>query len=363
VIEVNEAVEDRRPRLSDPGQAGRLSDSGQAGRLSSIAVPDLSIAVVTWNSARWIERCLRSIPPACKGLAYEVVVYDNGSFDDTLDRVEQWGAGAPTGEGPAPHLVYSSNNDGFAAATNRAFTQSRGRYFFMLNPDCELAPLALTRLVEFMESDPAAAAAAPLLEDEAGESQREFQLRRLPTFRSLLSEIFAFAKLLPRNRATAHYRYRDLELTSPQRIEQPAAAALLIRREVFDEVGPLDERFMPAWFEDVDYCRRLANAGKAMYVVPSAVARHYGGASLEHLSFSRFNELWYRNMWLYARKWFGEGEAETLRWAIMLGLILRSFAALIGIAHPEVGKWRAIRAYLHAMGRTFHRWAVSSRSS
>jgi GT2 family glycosyltransferase len=261
------------------------------------------------------------------------------------------------------HVIRSSNNDGFAAATNRAFTQSRGRYFFMLNPDCELAPLALTRLVEFMESDPSAAAAAPLLEDEAGESQREFQLRRLPTFRSQLSEIFAFAKLLPRNRATAHYRYRDLELTSPQRIEQPAAAALLIRREVFDEVGGLDERFMPAWFEDVDYCRRLANAGKAMYVVPSAMARHYGGASLEHLSFSRFNELWYRNMWLYARKWFGEGEAEALRWAIMLGLILRSFAALIGIAHPEVGKWRAIRAYMHAMGRAFHRWTGSSRSS
>ena len=68
-------------------------------------------------------------------------------------------------------------------------------------------------------------------------------------------------------------------------------------------------------------------------------------------------------MWLYARKWFGEGEAEALRWAIMLGLILRSFAALIGIAHPEVGKWRAIRAYVHAMGRAFHRWTVSSRSS
>jgi GT2 family glycosyltransferase len=352
VIELNEEVEDRHPRLS-----------GQAAGLSSIAVPDLSIVVVTWNSSRWIERCLQSIPPACEGLAYEVVVYDNGSFDDTLDRVEQWGAGAAAGEALAPHVIRSSNNDGFAAATNRAFTQSRGRYFFMLNPDCELAPLALTRLVEFMESDPSAAAAAPLLEDEAGESQREFQLRRLPTFRSLLSEIFAFAKLLPRNRATAHYRYRDLELTSPQRIEQPAAAALLIRRKVFDEVGPLDERFMPAWFEDVDYCRRLANAGKAMYVVPSAVARHYGGASLEHLSFSRFNELWYRNMWLYARKWFGEGEAEALRWAIMLGLILRSFAALIGIAHPEVGKWRAIRAYVHAMGRAFHRWTGSFRSS
>jgi GT2 family glycosyltransferase len=322
-------MEERRPRLSE--------------RVSPV---DLSIVVVTWNSARWIERCLRSIPPACEGLAYEIVVYDNGSFDDTLDRV-----------GADVRVIRSNDNDGFARATNLAFKQSRGRYLFMLNPDCELAPLALTRLHEFMESDPNAAAAAPLLEDEGGESQREFQLRRLPTFRGLLSEIFAFGKLLPRNRATAHYRYRDLDLTTPQRVEQPAGAALLIRREIF----------MPAWFEDVDYCRRLADAGKAMYVVPSAVARHYGGASLEHLSFARFNELWYRNMWLYARKWFSAAEAEALRWAIIVGMGLRCVAAVAGVAHREVGRWHACRAYAHVMGRAFRRWndgwPASSRSS
>jgi len=314
---------------------------------------ELSILVVTWNSSRWIERCLQSIPAACEGLAYEVVVYDNGSTDDTLPRL-----------GDEVRLMRSKTNDGFAMAMNRAFLESRGRYVFLLNPDCELGPKALTRLHEFLESEPNAAAAVPLLEDDdGGGSQREFQLRRLPTFRGLLSEIFAFGKLLPRNRATAHYRYRDLDLTTPQLVEQPAAAALLIRREVFEEVGPLDERFSPAWFEDVDYCRRLHDAGKAMYVVPSALARHYGGASLEHLSFASFNELWYRNMWLYARKWFTAGEAEALRWAIIAGAALRSIAALIGIAHPEIGRWRAFSAYAHVMGKAFHRWNDSYRSS
>lgn len=331
-------VEDRRPRLSAQAAPSTV---------------DLSILLVTWNSARWIERCLQSIPAACDGLAYEVVVYDNGSSDDTLPRLN--------GD---VRILRSKTNDGFAAGINRAFTESRGRYVFMLNPDCELGPSALTRLHAFLESEPNAAAAVPLLEDDdGGGSQREFQLRRLPTFRGLLSEIFAFGKLLPKNRATAHYRYRDLDLTTPQRVEQPAAAALLIRRDVFEEVGPLDERFSPAWFEDVDYCRRLHDAEKAMYVVPSAVARHYGGASLEHLSFASFNELWYRNMWLYAGKWFTPGETEALRWAIMVGAALRSVAALIGIAHPEVGRWRAFRAYMHVVATAFHRWNDSSRSS
>lgn len=336
---LTDPVEDRRPRLST---------------VAETAPVELSILVVTWNSGRWIERCLQSVPAACEGLAYEVVVYDNGSIDDTIDRLAD-----------DVHLIRSANNDGFAAAMNRAFTESRGKYVFLLNPDCELKPQALTRLHEFLESDPNAAAAVPLLEDDddGGASQREFQLRRLPTFRGLLSEIFAFGKLVPRNRATAHYRYRDLDLTTPQRVEQPAAAALLIRREVFTGVGPLDEQFSPAWFEDVDYCRRLHDAEKAMYVVPSAVARHHGGASLEHLSFALFNEFWYRNMWLYARKWFPAGQAEALRWAMMAGCALRAVAALAGIVHPEVGRLRACRAYVHAMGKAFHRWAPSSRSS
>jgi len=313
------------------------------------AAMELSIVVVTWNSERWIQRCLQAIPAACEGLAHEIVIYDNGSADDTVARLND-----------DVHLIRSETNDGFAAAVNRAVAESRGRYVFMLNPDCELAPDALTRLHEFLEREPKAAAAVPLLE---GDGQREFQLRRLPTFRGLLSEIFAFSKLLPRNRATAHYRYHDLDVTTPQRVEQPAAAALLIRREVLDAVGPLDERFSPAWFEDVDYCRRLAEAEKAVYVVPSAIAKHYGGASLEHLSFERFNELWYRNMWLYARKWFPSGEAEALRWAIIAGTALRSIAALIGVAHPEVGRLRGFRAYLKVMGKAFHRWNDSSRSS
>src|SRR5205814_8060343 len=101
---------------------------------------------------------------------------------------------------------------------------------------------------------------------------------------------------------------------------------------------------------------RQRDAGEAVYVVRWAMARHFGGASLEHLSFARFNELWYRNMWLYARKWFSAGEAEALRWAIMAGAGLRGIAALIGIAHPEVGRWRACRAYVHVIATACDRW-------
>jgi len=297
------------------------------------ALPALSILIVTWNSERWIDRCLRSIPAACEGLEYEVVVHDN-----------------------------SQDNIGFAAGTNRAFAKSRGRYALLLNPDCELEPRALTQLYDFLESRPHIAAAVPLLVDEKGETQREFQLRRFPTLGTFAAEVLLLDKLFPRNPATARYRYRDLDLTEPRRIEQPAAAAMLIRRDAFEDVGPLDEQFAPAWFEDVDFCRRLAEQKREVWVVPAARVRHFGGASLEHMPVSRFIEVWYANMWRYAKKWLRPAEAEALRWIIIGGMIERCAATLVGVKHRGATRGEAVRAYLSVMRNAFGRWSSPSSS-
>jgi N-acetylglucosaminyl-diphospho-decaprenol L-rhamnosyltransferase len=314
---------------------------------ASLAVLDLSILIVTWNSERFIDRCLQSIAAACKGLSYEVVVHDNASGDDTLAHL-----------GDA-QVIRSTSNRGFAAGTNRAFSASRGRYVFLLNPDCELAPGALTAVFDFLEQHPHVAAAAPLLIDERGGSQREFQLRRLPTLGTFMAEVLLIDKLFPKNPATARYRYHDLDLTAPRRIEQPAAAALLLRRETVDEIGPLDETFAPAWFEDVDYCRRLAGKQKEVWVVPAAQARHFGGASLEHISFGMFVDVWYRNMWRYSRKWMRPGQAETLRWGIIVGMLLRCFAGIVGFKPRGVARWDAFRAYRNVLRKAFERWSPS----
>jgi N-acetylglucosaminyl-diphospho-decaprenol L-rhamnosyltransferase len=311
-----------------------IEQSERAAPLTPVRALDLSILIVTWNSERWIERCLRSIPAACAGLEYEVVVHDN-----------------------------STANLGFAGGTNRAFGSSKGRYVFLLNPDCELAPGALTALFEFLETHPHIAAAVPLLSDESGGSQRDFQLRRLPTLGTLAVEVLMLDKVFPRNRVTARYRYHDLDLSEPRRIEQPAAAALLLRREVVDEIGPLDEQFAPAWFEDVDYCRRLAEKKKELWVVPTAHVRHFGGASLEHMDFAGFVDIWYRNMLRYARKWMRPEEAAALRWAIVTGMLMRCAAGLVGLHPRRVARWDAFRAYAAVMKKALNRWDSSPSSS
>ena len=333
--------------ISDPALSEPVLAAGRA-----LAATELSIVIVTWNSERWIERCLRSLPAACEGLSYEVVIYDNASADGTVDLLPKEGV----------RVMRASQNDGFAAGSNRALAQSHGKYVFLLNPDCDLEPRALTLLCEFLDGNPDAAAAAPLLAGESGGSQREFQLRRLPTLRALAAEALLIDKMLPRNPATAHYRYQDLDLSKPQRIEQPAAAALLVRREVFDKIGGFDEQFSPAWFEDVDFCRRLSRADRELYVVPAARARHVGGASLEHMPYAQFIDLWYRNMWRYAHKWFSPGKAEALRWAIVAGMMLRCVAAFVGFRNGSSSRSEALRTYVRVLKKALNRWDDSSPS-
>ena len=96
--------------------------------------------------------------------------------------------------------------------------------------------------------------------------------------------------------------------------------------------------------------------------MPTAHAQHAGGASLEHMPFARFVDLWYANLWRYARKWFTPGEAEALRWIIIAGMVLRIPAAMAGIAHAEVGRWNAVRAYAAALKKAFNRWDDTSPS-
>ncbi|HUO84794.1 MAG TPA: hypothetical protein VM534_06730, partial [Thermoanaerobaculia bacterium] len=205
-------------------------------------------------------------------------------------------------------------------------------------------------------------AAAPLLVDDQGRPQQEFQLRRLPTLRSLASNLLLLDRLIPRNRIQARHRYHGIELSQVQRIEQPAGAALLMRRDLVDEIGPLDERFRPAWFEDVDYCRRIHDAGRWVDLVPDAVISHRGGTSLEHLSYGEFQEIWYRNLHLYARKWMTRGEVEAVRWMILVGSTLRILAIATGVASVPVGRKEGIRAHLQVLKKAFARWGESASS-
>jgi hypothetical protein len=268
-----------------------------------------TIVVVTHNSAGVIAACL----DAClRADPAEVVVVDNHSADDTLDVVRRC---------PTVRLMANQENRGFAAAVNQGVQETAAPSVLLLNPDAELLG-GLTDL-ERACSEPGVGAAAGLLVAEDGEPQRGFSVRRLPTAAALVFETLGLNRLWPSNPVNRRYRCLDLDLSKAQEVEQPAGAFLLFRRDVWQKLGGFDESFYPVWFEDVDFCRRLADAGYRVRFVPSARARHRGGHSFGTVSRQDRVVWWHRSLLNYATRHLRAGPRWLVCGSVLAGAVLR----------------------------------------
>jgi GT2 family glycosyltransferase len=319
---------------------------------------DVSVLIVTWNSERWIGACLEALQGACGGLEWELIVVDNASADDSASMAERHG-------GARCRVIRSEENLGFAGGVNVGLEAVCGEWLLLLNPDCVLDPGSVPKLIEACGSEPNVVGAAPALRGVDGSSQARFQFRRLPTPGALVAETLFLDTVAPWNPATARYRYRERrDFTRQSDVEQPAFAAVLLSSRVVRREGPLDSAFHPAWFDDVDYCRRLCGSGYRLVAVPSATGVHAGGASLETLHRGEFAILWYRNMYRYARKWFASGGAEFVRWGIILGMMIRIVATAIGLGRFGADSRREVmRGWIETLKGAWSRWQADSRSS
>jgi GT2 family glycosyltransferase len=214
-----------------------------------------------------------------------------------------------------PDIIYhhAAENLGFGGAINFIADKLPGD-LLILNPDIYLPDTALKKLVETLDRCPTLAAVAPLLVDEDLKPQFGFSVRRLPSAISTMIELFGLHRIFPNNPWTANYRMHDLqhfiaqrELASDNRpllVEQPAGGCLLIRRAAFDQIGGFDESFYPAWYEDVDLCKRLLNEGWDIGLIYSLKVKHAdgGGSSVKSLGKSKFTDYFYSNQIRYWEK-------------------------------------------------------------
>lgn len=316
---------------------------------------DVTVAVVTWNSARWVGACLDALVAACEGIDWELVVVDNASSDDSAAVAERHAGGRG-------RVIRSPKNLGFAGGVNEAVEAASGEHLLLVNPDCVLDPGSVARLVEACQAGADVAGAAPRLRGPDGAPQDRFQFRRLPTAGALVAELLFVDKLAPWNPATARYRCRDRDFSRPGDVEQPAFSAVLLKTRVVRREGPLDESFHPAWFDDVDYCRRLRGAGYRFLVTPDATGIHAGGASLEAMHRGEFAVVWYGNMHRYARKWLTPRGAAAIRWAIVAGMAVRIVATAIGLGRFD-DRREVLRGWVEVLKGAWRRWDTGSRSS
>ena len=126
-----------------------------------------------------------------------------------------------------------------------------------------------------------------------GRAELGFNVRAFPTATSLAFEILGVNRLLPKNSFNRAYRI-ELDPERETEVDQPAGAFLMINRAAWDAVGGFDEDFWPVWFEDVDFCLRLRQAGYRILYAPRTMAHHIGGHSAARLSWEQRQLFWYR---------------------------------------------------------------------
>lgn len=252
----------------------------------------LSIIIITWNTREFLAACLTALEAEVQRFGatqVETLVIDNGSTDGSAALVQQ--------RFPWVRLLTNPINVGFARANNQAMEIATGQYFFLLNPDTELYPQALTILVQFMERHPQAAVAGARYLNPDGSLQSSCS--PAPTlaregWRLLhLDRLYAFGV----------YPMARWDMTTPRRVDVVQGAAFLVRRTVLEQVGYFD----PAYFmytEEVDLCQRIRQAGWFIYFVPTAAMIHYGGQSTRQAALAMFLQL-YRSKILYFRKHHG----------------------------------------------------------
>ena len=269
---------------------------------------EIGIIIVTYNSASEIGPCL----DAAVGTGADIVVVDNASHDGTPSQVERRGI----------RVIANRENRGFAAAVNQGFSVLSSSYVLLLNPDAILES-GLDSMRAACDL-PRTGAAGGKLVDNNGKPQTGFMVRRFPTSWALCFEALLINRVWPANPVNRRYRALDMDPGRPCTVEQPAGAFLMVRRSVWEELGGFDESFCPLWFEDVDFCRRIADRGYLLQYVPSAVAKHTGGHSIPQLSVEKRRVYWYRSLLRYSAKHFRPMPFRMLSLAVAAGCVMRA---------------------------------------
>jgi N-acetylglucosaminyl-diphospho-decaprenol L-rhamnosyltransferase len=281
----------------------------------SAGVPDCSVIIVNHHSEVLLRACLESLPAAAHPVSFEVIVVDNSGTARASGALDAL---------PAVRLLDAGGNVGFARACNLGIAVARGRHLLLLNPDTVAHPGAVATLSRHLDLFPEAGVVAARLLDPDGALQ--YSCRRFPGPLSILFGRYALlTRLFPRNTVSRDYLYLEWDHATLRAVDWASGACLMARRDVLDRVGGLDDGYF-LFVEDMDWCRRVRDAGLDVLYVPQAEVTHRIGASRGPVP---PRVMWerHRSMLRYVRKHFGWPRA--LVGLAAAGLALRGGVAIV----------------------------------
>jgi len=302
----------------------------------NVEIPDISICMVSFNAADYLENCLRSLYENAPGRSFEVVIVDNASSDDSVKIIRE--------RFPSVRLIRNSENTGFVKANNAAIRASKGRYVLCLNTDTAVLPDALDALCKFMESHPEAGACGPRLLNVDHTTQHQCK-RGFPTVPTVLAYYLRLHKLFPQNRFFGHYLLTYLDENLINEVESLSGAAMMVRRSVIETVGMMDEDYF-MYMDDIDWCYRIKQARWKVYYVPDAQILHFGGRSTRKVVYKSLVHF-YKSQAIFYRKHYAVYHYGLINSCVYAGISMLMFAGLtvnflrrnkvVGIRRPERG--------------------------
>lgn len=285
----------------------------------------LSIVIVNYNVAYFLEQCLKSVEVAVQEMdvpfgakSCEVFVVDNNSIDGSQQMVQQ--------KFPDVILIDNQKNLGFSKANNQAMRIANGEYVLLLNPDTLVESTTFTKVVQFMDENPDAGGLGVQMIDGKGRFLPESK-RGLPTPWVAFYKIFGFSKLFPKSQKFGRYHLTYLSKDETHEIEVLSGAFMLMRKEALDKVGLLDEDYF-MYGEDIDLSYRIIKGGYKNYYFPDTKIIHYKGESTKKGSVN-YVFVFYRAMIIFARKHFNQKHAKAFSFLINFAIYLRASLAIL----------------------------------
>lgn len=242
--------------------------------------PRASIIIVTYNNLAFNKLCLESVVRNTEYLNYEIIVVDNNSSDGTPEFLREF-----AGRHPNVRLIFNSENQGFAKANNQGIALSTGEKIVLLNNDTVVSAGWLSRLLKYLD-DPQIGIIGPVTNFVGNESKIEVDYQTW-------SEMEKFA-----------LRQAQKNIGKASDIFMLAMFCVALRRDTYESIGVLDERFGIGMFEDDDYAQRIKAAGLRVVCATDVFVHHIGQSAFKKLiPTGEYEKLFEQNRRLYEEKW------------------------------------------------------------
>ncbi len=246
-----------------------------------------SIIIVNYNTKDLLKNCLKNIFNICLGNNYEVIIIDNNSCDGSIEMLR--------GDFKDKiNLIINNKNSGFGRANNLAVKKTKGDYLFFLNSDTIINNDVLIILADFIKTDGRIGVVGPLLLKEDGKEQAYSHGNFLNLFTIVIEK----------------FKKRLVEKNNYFEVDWVSGAALIVKKEIFEEVGGFDENFF-MYFEDQDLCKRIKNLNYKIIVFPLIKIIHLGGKSIHKID--KRKRFYYQSQNYFFKKHYGFCQTLLMR--------------------------------------------------